>query len=191
MSLLFSLQDGQMLPKEEILLLHPFNELWKRDKTKDKKRAIEELSYIELVCSELKSNPLKKFPTQTKETIAKTNLSFKKDWKPDKLVLSAIDKIMEIQQEHSITLGYYLSAKKAVEKMKDFFENVDLTAVNPKTFSPLYKPKDLTSALNDTEKVISNLKALEKRVEEEIDDVSRNRANKSISPFADPEWKRK
>ena len=52
---------------------------------------------------------------------------------------------------------------------------------------PVYIPKELTSALVDTEKVLANLKSIESKVEEELFDETRNKANKEISPFADTE----
>ena len=52
---------------------------------------------------------------------------------------------------------------------------------------PIWKPRDITSALNDTEKVLANIKSLEKKVEEELFEETKTRSNKQISPFADPE----
>ena len=108
-------------------------------------------------------------------------------WEPDELIIKGMHKIIQFNKEASTTYNYYMAAKVAAEKMQDFFNDVDITEVNPKTFNPLYKPRDITSALNDTEKVLSNLKNLEKKVEEELYEETKNRSNKEISFFADPE----
>ena len=42
--------------------------------------------------------------------------------------------------------------------MRGFFDEVDLNEKNLKSGNPLYKPKDITSAIVDTEKVLANLK---------------------------------
>ena len=69
--------------------------------------------------------------------------------------------------------------------LKEFFLNVDVNERNEKGV-PVYKPREITAALNDTEKVLTNLKALEKKVEEELYETTKNRADKEISPFANP-----
>ena len=74
-----------------------------------------------------------------------------------------------------------MSAKKAAEKMTDFFNTVDIREVNPKSLNPIYKPRDITSAINDLEKNLSNLKALEKKVAEELYEEIKNRGQKEIS----------
>ena len=102
------------------------------------------------------------------------------DWKGQE-----ITSIEEFQTNGSSTYSYYIAAKRAVENMKEFFESVDINERNEKG-APIYKPRDITSALNDTEKVLANLKALEKKVEEELYESTKNRSDKKISPFADP-----
>ena len=44
-----------------------------------------------------------------------------------------------------------MAAKKAAEKMQQFFLNFDMNRVNIKTGMPIYKPKDITSAVADAE----------------------------------------
>ena len=52
---------------------------------------------------------------------------------------------------------------------------------------PIYKPKDITTAIVDTEKVIANLKGLEKKVQEELAEEIKNKASKTIGYFAQRE----
>lgn len=186
MSMLFIIEGKAVMPNPETLLISPFKEIWERDKSKNKSKAMEEFAYIEFMSSIKKSNPFRQYPQERKHEIIKEAIITQPKWKPDKLVKEGIKKIEKFQKEASTTYSYYMAAKRAAEKMQDFFNNVDLTAVNPKTLNPIYKPRDITSALNDTEKVLSNLKALEKRVEEELYEKVRSRSNKEISPFADP-----
>ena len=70
--------------------------------------------------------------------------------------------------------------------MKDFFNTFDMSKINAKTLAPLYKPREITSALNDTSKVLENLDKTQKKVEEEIFESTKNRGDKLISPFANP-----
>ena len=133
-----------------------------------------------------KSNPFRQYPENKKHDVIKDAVIFVEDWQPDTLVLQAIESIRQFQIEASTTYSYYMSAKRAAEKMQDFFNEVDVGERNFKTGNPIYKPRDITSALNDTEKVLANLKALEKKVEEELYEETKSRANKQVSPLADP-----
>ncbi len=174
-------------PIVEILLVSPFKEIWKRDKSVNKEQALSEFAYIEFTTSMLKTNPYRQYPEKRKAEIIRNAVIGDLDWEPDPLMLEAISKIEEFQKYASTTYTYYLAAKIAAEHMQEFFKAVDLNKLNENTKNPLYKPRDLTSALNDTEKVLANLKALERKVEEELYDEMKTKSNKVISFFADPE----
>lgn len=187
MAFLFTVTEKTVFPNPETLLISPFKEIWNRDKGKEKYAALEEFAYIEFMSSMKKSNPYRQYPENQKEGKVRQAVITREDWEPDELIIQGIHKVMQFHKEASTTYNYYMAAKRAAEKMQEFFNEVDITAVNPKTFNPVYKPRDITSALNDTEKVLSNLKTLEKKVEEELYEETKNRSNKEISFFADPE----
>jgi len=187
MAFLFTVTEKTVFPNAETLLISPFKEIWNRDKTKEKYNALEEFAYIEFMSSMKKSNPYRQYAENMKVEKVRQAVITREDWEPDELIVQAIHKVLQFQKESSTTFNYYMASKKAAEKMQDFFNEVDITEVNPKTFNPIYKPRDITSALNDTEKVLSNLKTLEKKVEEELYEETKNRSNKEISFFADPE----
>ena len=187
MAFLFTVTEKTVYPNTETLLVSPFKEIWNRDKSKKKYHALEEFAYIEFMSSMKKSNPYRQYAENKKEEKVRLAVITKKGWEPDEMIKRAIHKVVQFQKEASTTYSYYMAAKKAAEKMQDFFNEVDITAVNEKTLNPIYKPRDITSALNDTEKVLSNLKTLEKKVEEELYEETKNRSNKEISFFADPE----
>lgn len=186
MSLLFNLEGKVVSPNTETLLVPPFSEIWKRDKSKDKSIAIEELSYIEFMASAQKTNPYSGYSEEERPAKIMKDIISNKKWKPDTLVEEAIEKLKVFQEESSVTYNYYMSAKVAAEKMQKFFLSFDMNKVNPKTFAPIYKPKDITSALNDTSRVLENLNSLKEKVDNEIYEVTKNKGQKIISPFADP-----
>jgi hypothetical protein len=187
MAFLFTINAKTVFPNAETLLINPFKEIWARDKDKNKHTALEEFAYIEFMSSMKKSNPYRQYTQKLKPEKIKADIITKENWEPDELVISAIHKVMEFHKEASTTYSYYLGAKKAAEKMTDFFNEVDINQVNPKTLNPIYKPRDITSAINDLEKNLTNIKALEKKVEEELYEETKNRSSKQVSPFADPE----
>lgn len=183
MSILFNVEGKAVFPNPETLLLSPFKEIWERDKKKNKEFALEDLAYIEFISSMKATNPYRQYAENKKKEEVTKDIITRKNWKPDELIEKAIRKNIEFQTEASTTYSYYMAAKKVAEKMKDFFETVDINERN-KAGMPVYKPADITRAINDTEKVLTNLKNLEKKVEEELYESVKTRNNKEISPFA-------
>ena len=184
MSYLFQVENKIVIPNTETLLISPFKEIWERDKSKNKENAIEDFTYIEFMSSMKKSNPYRQYPEERKHEVISGDVITREDWEVDNLIRDAIKKIDIFQKEASTTYSYYIAAKKATENMKEFFEEVDLNEKNFKSGNPIYKPRDITNALTDTEKVLANIKNLEKKVEEELFEETKSRANKTISPFA-------
>lgn len=183
MSYLFVINDKVVYPNPETLLISPFKEIWERDKSKDKALAIQELSYIEFMTSMLKSNPFKDYHENLKEKRIIENVIKEKNWKPDKLVKKAIKWIEDVQKEGSISYQYWLANKRAVEQIIDFFNSFDLNERNDRGV-PIYKPRDITSAVKDAEDTLIKLNSMKEKVEEELFEASRNRGDKEVSPFS-------
>lgn len=189
MALLFERQgDGyQVEPTADALMVEPFSAILARDTSPGKRVALQELAYIEFMVSMARTNPFRQFPEGSRAEEVSRAVMGKPGYEPDDLVWEGMDRYRSMLQDGSTTYSYYQAAKVAAEKMQEFFRSVDLNAINPKTLCPLYKPKDLTAALNDTERVLANLKALERKVEEEFYETVRTKAQKRVSVFANPE----
>lgn len=186
MAFLFQVNGKVVFPNPETLLISPFKDIWNRDESITKEVAIQELTYIEFITSMLKSNPYREYSIEKKDIILKKEIMLNPDWQPDELIIEAIKKIEELQKEGSITYSYWMSNKVAIEKMIDFFNNFDIDERNFKSGMPIYKPKDITSAVADAEKTLTTLNALKSKVDEEVFEISKTRSDKLISPFANP-----
>lgn len=186
MAFLFQINGKVVFPNPETLLIYPFKDIWDRDESVNKEVAIQELTYIEFITSMLKSNPYREYPTEKKDIILKKEIMLDENWQPNDLVLEGIKKIEELQKEGSVTYTYWMSNKAAIEKMIDFFNNFDIDERNFKSGMPIYKPKDITSAVADAEKTLTTLNALKSKVDEEVFEISKTRSDKQISPFANP-----
>lgn len=184
MSFLFNIEGRAVFPNPETLLITPFKDIWERDKTPSKAIAIQEFAYIEFMTSMLKSNPYREYPEDKKETIIRKDVITEIDWQPDGFVKHAMKKIEEWQMEGSLSYTYWMSNKKAAEKMIDFFETFDIDERNPKTMNPIYKPRDITGAISDAEKTLTTLNALKVKVDEEIFESIKTKGQKIISPFS-------
>lgn len=187
MSFLFQIQGKAVFPNPETLLISPFKEIWERDTSENKEHAIQEFAYIEFMTSMLKSNPYREYPEDRKDKIIREGISTESDWNPDELVVDAITYLRKHQKDASISYTYWMSNKKAAEKMIDFFNNFDMDERNVKTMNPIYKPRDITSAIADAEKMLTTLNTLKKKVDEELFESNRNKGDKVISPFASPD----
>src|SRR5690606_7264046 len=165
----------------ETLLIEPFKTIWNRDKTNGKLRAIKEFTFIEFMSSKQKTNPYAGYDDRTR-FLALRDEMYDNEWEMDDEIKAAIDKIEEFQKEASPTYTYYKSVLTASEKMKDFFDNFDINERNEKG-ALLYKPADITRALNDTDKVLQNLDSMKEKVEQELFQVTKSKGNKQINPF--------
>jgi hypothetical protein len=187
MSLLFTVESRVVSPTTESLLIFPFREIWERDASKDKRFAIEDLSYIEFMASIQKSNPYSGYPEDERPSKIIKDIITRAEWdSQDPLILAGIAKLKEFQAEASVTYNYYMAAKSAAEKMQKFFTTFSMETVNLRTGAPIYKPKDITSALNDTSRVLENLNTLREKVDNEIFEEVKKKGQKVVSPFADP-----
>lgn len=186
MAYLFKVEDKVVKPTDEALQIPPFKEIWERDKSKNKEVALQEFTYIEFMTSALKTNPYKGYSEDKKEEVIRKDVIKEESWKPDELVLQGMVKIRQFQTEGSESYSLYLSAVAAKNKLQDFFNTFNMNKVNMKTGAPIYKPRDITSALQDLDRTIVSLQSLEKKVEEDLFESAKIMGQKEISAFADP-----
>jgi hypothetical protein len=184
MSVLFTVENRVVIPHTETLLIPPFQEIWERDTTLTKENAMEDFKYMEFMVSVKKSNPYRGYDEHIRRSKIIQDCIKRDSWMEDDLIKYGMERIKEFQTDASLTYSYFMSIKCAAEKMKDFFNTFDMSTLNPKTLMPMYKPREITSALNDTSKVLENLDKTQKKVEEEIFESTKKRGDKVISPFA-------
>lgn len=187
MSLLFTIESKIVKPYTETLLISPFREIWERDTNAGKFTAIDEFTYIEFMTSVKKSNPYRGYTPEERAKRLAVDIMKHELYEPDELVKRGMEVLVEFQQTASPTYNYYMSAKKAIYKIQTFFDTFDLNETNEKTGMPLYKPKDVTTAVNDTEKVLQNLSTLQEKVDNELFETTKTKGQKIVSPFANPD----
>lgn len=146
----------------EALLIQSFKVLWDRDKSKDKKEAIKELSYIYFL-TDFKS-PYDKYDKTEKVYQINVEVLGNPEYTPDSKVLDAINVYKNLQQTFS--MKFLESAKTAARELMRFFDTVDLSERTDKG-SPIYKPADITNALSQSVKVIEALDRWTEKVQKE------------------------
>ncbi len=186
MAYLFVVQGKSVAPNPETLLIEPFKTIWENDTSERKENAMRYFAFIEFCSSHKKSNPYKGYSNDKKMLVLKKDLGFADDWVPDNLIADGIRKILAFQREASVTMKYYESTVKALDKMRQFFDDFDLSSVGPRG-NLLYKPKDITTAMKDTKDLLKNLTLMKKDVEEELYEVVKSRNSRTISSLANPD----
>lgn len=184
MANLFVMEGMSVMPNPETLLISPFSEIWERDLSKNKETAIKELTYIEFMSSAKASNPFREAPLKEKSEIVIKEIFRDVDWSPDDLVNEGIEYINKAQTEMSFTYRYWTSNLKLLEKLIAWADKFSMNQVNFKTGAPIYKPKDVTDAVEKAERVMAALLSLRKKVEAELFENVKNKGGKEISEFA-------
>lgn len=188
---LFNVINQVVMPTTEILLISPFKEIWERDYSEHKFYAIKEFTFIEFMCSPKKANPFIGYTDKeerAKKIIANiyskeiVHVSIADKWMPDDLVIDGMKVYIQFLKEAAPSLSFLESAEKACDTLKDFFNTVDLHQTNAKG-ALLYKPRDITSALKDTESTIKQIFALREKVEQELFETSKTLKNRVINPY--------
>lgn len=182
MAFLFVVENNRAKPNVETLLIEPFKGIWEGDDSADKREAIKVFTYIEFMTSKKKSNPYAGYNDLDRHGRLVEDLGLV-DFVVDDRIRSAMAMIEKFQEEASPTYQYYRSSLVTAEKTRKFLMEVDLSERNAKNGNLLYKPKDITSALRDTEGIIQTLGVLREKVEQELFESVKTKGNKLINPL--------
>lgn len=180
----FDIEGGDVKFQPEFLAVPAFKKLWDRDKTKNKHKAYNELSYVVFLCDNTLANPYRSMSETLKEEILKRDILGDIDYKIDDDLKKALETFLKIKETTSSRL--LKSAKIAADKLADYFENkvnFDEVDINGK---PLYSARDLASNLGAVGKIIESLKKLEEQVIKEQLDGGSARGGAEIGDFELP-----
>ena len=160
----FTIENNTVKISPEMLLIPEFNDIWERDKSKDKGRAYKELSFIYFL-SDYKSVYTAYSPEEREDKI-KQDFIRDPSWVRDEIVDKAINKYEELQETPSLRL--LKSARIASDKLSSFFRTQDP------------EHKFYTSNLEKLSKIIESIDKLEERVKKEETSSSRVRGGGDV-----------
>ena len=182
MAFLFIIENNVAKPTTEALLISPYKEIWARDRTTTKDRAIKEFTYMEFMTSKKKSNPYSGYEEARRKLEVK-KLLFDESWEPDIQIIEGMAKLIDFQTEASPSYTFLVAAETAANKLKDFFLTFDMNERNQRTGMPIFSPKSISSSINDAEQNIRTLHNIREKVEQELFDATKTRNNREINPF--------
>ena len=169
--------NSVVVNEPEVLLIKEFAALWNNDRNKTKgdpkgikkTRAYRELTYIWLMLDW--TSPYVDFDEQERhqECLKDAGLT-EKEWNdPD--FRAACRKYRELQNS-SRALKLIKSAQGVVDKITDYFNNIDIEERDPVTGKPIFKTKDVMAELSNVSNVVEQLKTLEFLYKKEQDQQS-------------------
>ena len=174
---LFKYEGYKLNISEEALLLKPFKEIWQRDKSKSKDKALQELGYIYFI-SDPRSDYQYLVDEEERSKAIKEGEGIDSKWKPDKLVLDAITFYKSFKPTSALLLedtramidGYRVKLRQITADMS----NLDIKEI-----------KDLGAVIKQIPSLIKDLDEAEKALNSELKTSGRMRGSGEKTLFED------
>ena len=174
---LFKYEGYKLNISEEALLLKPFKEIWQRDKSKNKDKALQELGYVYFI-SDPRSDYQYLVDEEERSKAIKEGEGIDSKWKPDKLVLDAITFYKSFKPTSALLLedtraminGYRLKLREITADMS----NLDIKEI-----------KDLGAVIKQIPSLIKDLDEAEKALNSELKTSGRMRGSGEKTLFED------
>lgn len=161
---LFEIKDDQISVAPGALMLAPFAALWKRDKSKGKKKALAELSAV-FFYSDFKSDFAEIMdPKEKLETIRSFIIGMDGKWEPDDKFFEAVDFYKERQE--TVSTKILEDAKHAIGKISKFLRDIDL-AETDEHGKFVYDVKKVNDVIGGLPKTVETIASLERTVKKE------------------------
>ena len=162
---LFKYEAYKVVISEEALALKPFKQLWNRDRSINKDRAISELAYVYfmedpasdyqyLVDREDRSNAI----------IEGEGLGNK--WKPDKMVIEAMKFYASFKTTSALILE---DTRKVAENLRKALPALDITKEDDKG-RPIYTIASITKAIRELNVLVKELAETERVIAKEMNE---------------------
>lgn len=160
---LFKYEAYRVNISEEALALKPFKQLWNRDRTVNKDRAIAELSYVYFM-----EDPASDYQylvdrdERSKAIIEGEGLS--SSWKPDKMVKEAMDFYASFKTTSALILE---DTRKVAENLRRALPTLDITEEDDKG-RPKHTIASITKAIRELNVLVKELAETERIIAKEM-----------------------
>ena len=170
---LFKYQGYNLSISEEAMVLKPFKDIWKRDKSKNKEQALQELAYIYFM-EDSRSDYQVYVDREERSRQIKIGEGMKESWKPDRLVTDAQEFYAGFKSEAALLLE---DIRIAITKLREFIKTIDLSATDDKG-KPIYTLNTYTSTIKQIPELITSLDEAERAIAKET--VSQDKVRGSV-----------
>lgn len=160
---LFKYEGYKVVISEEAFALKVFRQIWNRDRTQSKDRAIMELGYVYFMMDP-RSDYQYLVDEEERSNAIKEGEGLPSNWKPDKL----IEEAMEFYGRFKPTAALLLEdTRYAVEKLRKLLREIDLKEVDDKG-KPIYTLNTITATIKQVPGLAKDLDEAEKALASEM-----------------------
>lgn len=166
-----------MIIEPEALLLKPFKDIYKRDKSSNKQTALQELGFVYFFC-----DPRSDYQYLTDEDIRREAIKegegLPKEWKPDKIVQEAMEFYSSFKPTSALLLE---DTRYAIDKLRKLLRDIDLNEKDDKG-KPIYTLHTITTTIKQVPSLVNDLDKAEKAIAKETlaDSKMRGQGEKTI-----------
>ena len=166
--------------EDEVLLLTPFKDLYKADKSKDKTKFFELMTILYFTY-----DPRSDYNYITDETERLKEVCDSNGFSVPKFNSKELECI-ELYKKLTTTISTELlkSTKIAIDKVRTFLENLDLNALDDKG-KPIYTINSVTSAIKQVPTLAKEVREAERQITKEIEEAGRARGGNAKKLFED------
>src|SRR6056297_1919132 len=149
----FDIQGDKIDFTPEFLAVPQFKAIWDRDKTKNKKKAIDELSFIVFLCDNRPENPYSSYSENIRKEVLAGDFFHGTYPKNDELIEEGIKKLYQLFETTSTRL--LAGAQIAADELSEWFKNIDFTRVDDNG-KPIYSASELARNLSAVGNIVKS-----------------------------------
>ena len=172
---LFKYEGYKVVISEEAFALKPFRQIWQRDRTINKDKAIMELGFIYFFCDPRSDYQYLVDDKERKEAI-KEGEGHPPKWEPDKVVIAAMDFYKSFKPMSSLLLE---DTRFMVDKFRTKLRDIDFDSLEVREF------KEITAIVKQITPLIKDLDEAEKALNSEMKSTGKMRGSGEKTIFED------
>lgn len=174
---LFKYESYKLTVEPEALLLKPFRQIWKRDRSAGKEKAMMELGFVYFFCDPRSDYQYITDEEQRKKSI-KEGEGLPENWEPDKLVREAMEFYSGFKPVSALLLE---DTRYAVDKLRKMLRDIDLTLMDDKG-KPVYTLNTVAATIKQIPSLVKDLDEAERALAKEMvqSDKVRGKQEKAI-----------
>lgn len=178
---LFKYEGYKVVISEEAFGLKVFRQIWNRDRSVNKDKAIMELSYVYFMVDPRSDYQYIVDKDERSKAIIEGE-GLPENWKPDKVVIEAMQFYSSIKSTSALLLE---DTRVAIDKVRQFLKTVDLEALDEKG-KPIYTINSITSTIKMIPQLIKDLDDAEKAIKADMQNtIGKVRGQKEKSLLED------
>lgn len=172
---LFKYEGYRIVISEEAFALKPFRQIWQRDKSEKKEKALMELGFIYFFCDPRSDYQYLVDETERKEAI-KEGEGLPAKWEPDKVVTEAMEFYSSFKPISALLLD---DTRFMVNKFRAKLRELDFDNLEVKEF------KEITAIVKQITPLIKDLDEAEKALNSELKNTGKMRGQGEKTIFED------